>query len=100
MPKDDQRIRALQAVYREITGREDAPYTTGGGTYSRELENAVTFGPGFPDSARPDFLPEGHGRAHEPDEAQSIPEIETTLVLYAAALIALDAIEGEGREEK
>ena len=98
MPKDDPRIRALQAVYREITGRDDAAYTTGGGTYSRELENAVTFGPGFPDSPRPDFLPEGHGRAHEPDEAQSIPEIETTMVLYAAALLALDGIADEGRE--
>lgn len=98
MPKGDPRIRALQAVYREVTGRDDAPYTTGGGTYSRELLNAVTFGPGFPDSPRPDFLPEGHGRAHEPDEAQSIPEIETMLVLYAAALNALDGIADEGRE--
>jgi succinyl-diaminopimelate desuccinylase len=98
MPKDDPRIRALQAVYREVTGRDDAPYTTGGGTYSRELTNAVTFGPGFPDSPRPDFLPEGHGRAHEPDEAQSIPEIKTMLVLYAAALLALDGIADEGSE--
>jgi succinyl-diaminopimelate desuccinylase len=92
IPKDDLRIRALQDVYRAVTGRDDAPYATGGGTYSRELQNAVTFGPGFPDAARPDFLPEGHGHAHEPDEAQSIPEIKTMLVIYAAALFALDAV--------
>ena len=91
IPKDDPRIRALQDVYKAVTGRDDEPYTTGGGTYSRELQNAVTFGPGFPDATRPDFLPEGHGHAHEPDEAQSIPEIETMLVIYAAALLALDA---------
>ncbi len=98
MPKDDPRIRALQAVYREVTGRDEAPYATGGGTYSRELKNAVTFGPGYPGSPRPDFLPEGHGRAHEPDEAQSIPELETTMAVYAAALIALDGVAGEGGE--
>jgi len=99
LPVDDPRIRALQAVYREATGRDDPPYATGGGTYSRELQNAITFGPDFPGAARPDFLPEGHGRAHEPDEAQFIPEIRTILAIYAAALIALDALAaGEGGE--
>jgi len=90
IPKDDPRIQALQRVYREVTGRDDEPYATGGGTYSRELTNAVTFGPSFPDAQRPEFLPEGHGRAHEPDEAQSIPEIGIMLKLYALALLALD----------
>jgi len=90
MPKADPRIMALQRVYREVTGRDDEPFATGGGTYSRELQNAVTFGPSFPDSPRPDFLPEGHGHAHEPDEAQSIPEMEKMLKIYALALIALD----------
>ncbi len=98
MPKDDPRIRALQAVYQAVTGRDDAPYATGGGTYSRELKNAVTFGPGYPDAGRPDFLPEGHGRAHEPDEAQSVSELEITMAVYAAALIALDDVAGEGGE--
>jgi succinyl-diaminopimelate desuccinylase len=92
MPKDDPRIQALQRVYREVTGRDDAPFATGGGTYSRELQNAVTFGPSFPDSPRPDFLPEGHGHAHEPDEAQSIPELSKMLKIYALALIALDEV--------
>lgn len=98
IPKDDPRVRALQEVYREITGRDDAPYTTGGGTYSRELRNAFTFGPSYPDAPRPDFLPEGHGRAHEPDEAQPIAELKTTLAIYAAALLALDAVTDEGGE--
>jgi len=96
IPKDDPCILALQRVYKEVTGRDDEPYTTGGGTYSRELRNAVTFGPGFPNAERPDFLPEGHGRAHEPDEAQSVPEIKTMLRLYALALLALDEAAGEG----
>jgi len=90
IPKDDPCILALQRVYKEVTGRDDEPYTTGGGTYSRELRNAVTFGPGFPNAERPDFLPEGHGRAHEPDEAQSIPELKVMMKIYALALLALD----------
>jgi succinyl-diaminopimelate desuccinylase len=98
IPKDDPRIQALQRGYREFTGRDDEPYTSGGGTYSRELKNAVTFGPSFPDSDRPDFLPEGHGHAHEPDEVQSIPEMKTMLKLYALALQALDGA-SEGGEE-
>jgi succinyl-diaminopimelate desuccinylase len=98
IPKDDPRILALQRVYKEVTGRDDEPYTTGGGTYSRELQNAVTFGPGFPDAERPAFLPEGHGHAHEPDEAQSIPEMKLMLKLYALALLALDGA-SEGGEE-
>ena len=98
IPKDDPRIQALQRVYKEVTGRNDEPYTTGGGTYSRELKNAVTFGPGFPDSERPDFLPEGHGHAHEPDEAQSVPEMKLMLKLYALALLALDEATQGGEE--
>ncbi len=98
IPKDDPRILALQRVYKEVTGRDDEPYTTGGGTYSRELKNAVTFGPGFPDSERPGFLPEGHGHAHEPDEAQSIPEMKLMLKLYALALLALDGASERGIE--
>lgn len=97
VPKDDPRIEALQHAYRAMTGRDDPAYTTGGGTYSRMLKNAVTFGPDFPGSAAPDFLPKGHGGVHEPDEAQSIPEIEQAMAVYAVGLIALSrAVGGEG----
>lgn len=37
-------ITALLSVYREITGDMSAPLKTGGGTYARELPNAVAFG--------------------------------------------------------
>ena len=37
-------IKALLKVYREITGDMTPPLKTGGGTYARELPNAVAFG--------------------------------------------------------
>ncbi len=93
MPKDDPRVTCLMDVYREATGRDDAPYTMGGGTYSKELTNALTFGPGFPGSEhRPDDLPAGHGGAHAPDEFLYIPDMLRAMPLYAAAILKLDEI--------
>lgn len=37
-------VKALLKVYRELTGDMTAPLKTGGGTYARELPNAVAFG--------------------------------------------------------
>ena len=42
--KDSPLIKALLGVYRRITGDMTEPLKTGGGTYARELPNAVAFG--------------------------------------------------------
>ncbi len=42
--KDSPLIRVLLEVYRSITGDMTEPLKTGGGTYARELPNAVAFG--------------------------------------------------------
>lgn len=42
--KDAPLIKALLDVYRRITGDMTEPLKTGGGTYARELPNAVAFG--------------------------------------------------------
>ena len=47
--KDSPLVATLQRVYRDCTGREDEPVSTGGGTYARAFENAVAFGALFPD---------------------------------------------------
>jgi succinyl-diaminopimelate desuccinylase len=94
IPKDDPRVEALQQFYTEVTGRNDEPYTMGGGTYSRVMPNAVTFGPGVPGTKHEyPFLPEGHGGAHGRDEVVSMESIYTCSRIYAAAIAALDAIE-------
>ena len=93
IPKDDPRVTALMDLYREVTGRDDQPYTMGGGTYSKVVPNAITFGSGLPGGrSLGDFLPEGHGGAHGKDEVVCMDKLHTCAKLYAAALAMLDEI--------
>ncbi|MBQ4551704.1 MAG: Sapep family Mn(2+)-dependent dipeptidase [Clostridia bacterium] len=93
IPKDDARVTALQEIYHEITGREDQPYTMGGGTYSRVVPGAVTFGPSIMGVERDlSFLPEGHGGAHGRDEVVSMESLRTACMIYTLALASLDEI--------
>lgn len=93
VPRDDARVLALQTVYAEVTGQEEAPYTMGGGTYSRYLPSAITFGIHDPrDASRPEGLPEGHGGAHAPDEFQHLPSLFRATLIYAEAILKLDAM--------
>ena len=94
IPKEDARVAVLQQVYETITGRQDEPYTMGGGTYSKAVPNAISFGPGLPgisDRIR-DFLPEGHGGAHGRDEALPMEKVTNCAKIYLAALAALDDV--------
>lgn len=93
MPKDDPRIDVLMDVYRSATGRmDDQPYAMGGGTYSRAVPNAISFGPGMPgmSSDWSAFLPEGHGGAHGRDETIAMEKVYNCSRIYVAALAALD----------
>ena len=95
MPKDDPRVVALMSLYAEITGdTESQAYTMGGGTYSRCLENAITFGPGLPraEKKRPQSIPEDHGGAHAPDEFTYIPNLLESMAIYATAIAELDRL--------
>ncbi len=91
--KDDPRVVALMDAYRNITGDEEKAYTMGGGTYSRCLENAITFGLSFPGrSNRPEGLPEGHGGAHAPDEYIHLPSLFESTMVFFESMLALDKI--------
>lgn len=94
MPKEDPRVKVLMEIYADLSGdTESQPYSMGGGTYSRCLDNTITFGPGFPKAeARPDGLPEGHGGAHAPDEYLYLPNLFRAMKIYACAIAALDEI--------
>ena len=68
-------------------------YTMGGGTYSRCLKNAITFGLGMRSfSARPENLPAGHGGAHAPDEFQSITALFESTLVFLSSVLKLDKI--------
>lgn len=96
MPKDAPLIAAAQRAYFEVTGDDTPPYTSGGGTYARVLDNAVTFGICFPgDRPRPEGLPASHGAGHSPDEFVSIPDLLSAAEIYALTIVSMDGIVGE-----
>ena len=93
IPKTDERVVALQELYKEVTGRDDEPYTMGGGTYSRVVPNAISFGPGLRGAEHDmSFLPEGHGGAHCRDEVLFLDSAMTAFRIYAVALAMLDEL--------
>ena len=90
---EDPKVTALLSAYRAITGDDAQPYSMGGGTYSRVFPNAISFGPGFgKGSHRPDFLPEGHGSAHGPDEALFIEDWLKGFRIYILSVLKLDEV--------
>lgn len=93
IPKYDPRVVGLQNLYQTITGSDVQPYSMGGGTYSRVVPNAITFGAGLPTEKNPsDFLPEGHGACHGKDEVVIMEKIYTATKIYLLALAFLDEI--------
>lgn len=79
--KDSWLVTTLMRVYKEMTGRDDEPFSMGGGTYARSMKNAVAFGPGLPGNKS--------GGAHGPDEKQYLPEMFEAARIYAHTIVAL-----------
>ena len=75
--KNSKLVTTLNGIYNELSGRNESPVTTGGGTYARALKNGVAFGP----------LPEdAGGRAHMPDEFMTIDELKLCFDVYYRAI--------------
>ena len=81
IPDDSEIVTKLLKVYKDRSGQEDAkPKRIGGGTYSRELPNAVSFGP------------EGYmcgASCHVANEFMSIDQLVMNAKMIADAIIAL-----------
>lgn len=81
IPEDSEIVRKLLKVYIDRTGDTEAkPKRIGGGTYSRELPNAVSFGP------------EGYmceASCHVADEFMSIDQLIMNAKMIADAITAL-----------
>ncbi|MDR2506129.1 MAG: Sapep family Mn(2+)-dependent dipeptidase [Oscillospiraceae bacterium] len=90
-PPESPIVPALTNLYNEITGDNKPPFVMAGGTYARKLPNAIGFGMGIPGGRRADWLPEGHGGPHEPDE-----HIDVNLALRAAAIFAMGIVTADG----
>lgn len=76
--KGDELVQTLWDVYKEVTGDHDKePYTIGGGTYARAMDNVVAFGPGLMGSAK---------LAHQPNEYIEIEELVALAEIYGKAI--------------
>lgn len=82
-------IRTLTDTWNELSGRSDAPFTMGGGTYARRFANAISFGPGETDRPRPAWA----GAPHGPDEAMEMEQLYRALRVYILAVSRLMALE-------
>lgn len=90
---NDKKVTALMSAYQEITGDDTPAFTMGGGTYSRVIPNAMSFGPGFMKGGHHQtFLPEGHGGAHGRDEVMNIEDWLTAFKIYVLSVARLDEV--------
>ena len=71
----------LMEAYQSVSGDyESKPFTIGGGTYARTMENAVAYGPNFLN--RPDIC-------HQPDEHIYLEDFVKWIAIYAKAIYLL-----------
>lgn len=84
MAEDSLLVRALLDVYAEVTGEKDPrPIQIGGGTYARELPNAIAFGPTFPGDET---------NIHNVDECMDVAHLYKLYDIYLKAVERLDTI--------
>ena len=77
IPADSELVSTLMNVYNELNGSDSKPLSMGGGTYAREMENAVAIG----------TVREGEESAcHMPDESISIEDIRFNTNCMAEAI--------------
>ena len=83
IPADSELVSTLMNVYNELNGSDSKPLSMGGGTYARELTNAVAFG----------TVREGEeSMCHMPDESISIEDIRFNTNCMAEAIKRLATV--------
>lgn len=91
--RDSRFVQALQEIYENLTGRKDPCYSMGGGTYSRVIPDAISFGMGMPGASEDlSFLPEGHGGVHGRDEVLFVQDLLNCARIYLPAIVQLDGL--------
>lgn len=88
-------IRTIKKVYQDFSGNMEKEILIGkGGTYAGALPRAFATGCVYSENwgERPDYLPEGHGGAHQPDEFLNIDNYMKGIKLLAAMVLAVDEI--------
>lgn len=101
-------VVTLQGAFNDVLGTDREPFAMGGGTHSRVLPRAITFGADYwwlPEGAeaveapvRPPALPADRGGAHAADEFVPLAHLLGALQVYAVAVVRLDAALADGPE--
>lgn len=78
---DEPLVQTLLSIYRKHTGdNENEPLVIGGGTYAREMKNAIAFGAQYPGD--PELM-------HQKNECINLDRLVQTAKIYADALYEL-----------
>ena len=86
---DTPAIRACIDTYNEVTGKDEKPFTMGGGTYARHFPYAVSFGPESHDLVLPSF----GGPMHGANESAPVDALLQSVKIYILALLRLEEID-------
>ena len=86
---DTPAILACIDTYNEVTGKQEKPFTMGGGTYARHFPYAVSFGPESHDMVLPSF----GGPMHGANEAAPVDALLQSVKIYILALLRLEEID-------
>lgn len=86
---DSPAVQTLISVYNEVTGAHAKPFSMGGGTYARNFERAVSFGPEENDLE----LPAWGGPMHGPNEVASEALLKQALKIYILAILRLNELD-------
>lgn len=81
IPQESKLVQSLLDAYAQTTGGEKKCLYCGGGTYARELPNAVAFGPTFPGLET---------NIHNADECYPVELFDKLPEIYKAAVLKLD----------
>ena len=82
---DSEGVQALVGTYNEYTGRNDRPFTIGGGTYARHFKAGGAFGPNDPSFPMPEWV----GAEHSADEGFSEEQFKRALEIYIVSVARL-----------
>lgn len=82
---DSDLVKGLMASYRKNTGDEfTPPITIGGGTYARQFDNFVAFGPEKPNEEK--TTDQFVGGCHQKDEGMKVDDLIEAMGIYADAI--------------
>ena len=82
---NSEQIRVLVDTYNEVAGKDDKPFTMGGGTYARKFAKAASYGPGGQGIKKPDWV----NSEHRPNEGIREDALKQALRVYILAIARL-----------